>query len=231
MSRCSLPAACSARTPSTSWKSAGRRRSRSAGDAFMRSASPGTRRARLSRCVGTLGPLFAPRRLLRSWRDRRVVRGSARGRSLDVLQEVGAVDELHREKDAIVVADDELVEPNEVAVMDVRERPELLLEEIESGGARVEEGLERDVLLALTIERLVHDPHAALADAAQDLVPGGPLPVAALRPPDAKEASVVVSAGIASVPPARLRRIAALSARPSHGLAARIGKSEDFTEY
>jgi hypothetical protein len=52
---------------------------------------------------------------------------------------------------------------------------------VERRGARIEQRLERDPLLALTVERLVDDAHAALADAAQDFVPGGPLPVGGLE--------------------------------------------------
>jgi hypothetical protein len=105
------------------------------------------------------------------------MRDARRSRLLDVAEEVLAKDELHREEDPVAIVRDELVQVHEVRVEDVREGPELLLESIEVARVEVHERLQGDALLPLAIEHLVDDAHAALPEAAQDLVAGGPLPV------------------------------------------------------
>ncbi len=122
-----------------------------------------------------LRELLAPRRLLIALLGGLVSRRPGAG-LLYVGQEVGPVDQLHREKDPVVVGDHELVQLDEVPMVNVGERSKLLLEEIESARARVEKGLQGDVLLPFAVERLVDDAHAAAADAAEDLVTRGSLP-------------------------------------------------------
>ena len=60
---------------------------------------------------------------------------------------------------------------------DIRQRPKLLLESVKVARVEVNEGLERDALLPLPVEYVVNEPHAALSEAAEDFVAGGPLPV------------------------------------------------------
>ena len=94
-----------------------------------------------------------------------------------VGEEIDPAYELHREEDVAGVDGDELVKPNQVHVMKVRQRAKLLLEAIESGGVEARQCLERQRLRALTVERFVDDAHSALADPSHDPVASGPLPV------------------------------------------------------
>jgi hypothetical protein len=64
--------------------------------------------------------------------------------SSHVLQEVHAANELHREEEVVGLGGDELVETNEVRVVDVCQRPKLLLEELQGRTAEVPQSLERD---------------------------------------------------------------------------------------
>jgi hypothetical protein len=111
---------------------------------------------------------------------RRRPRFGAGARLANVRQEIGAVDELHREKDVVVLGHHEFVETHEVGVMNVGQSPELLLEAEERRRGEFAQTLDRDDLTAFVIERLVDDAHPALADATYDLVPvvapplGGP---------------------------------------------------------
>src|SRR6202034_4069505 len=64
---------------------------------------------------------------------------------------------------------DELAEGHEVRVVQALERAELALEARDRLRRRVAQDLDRDVLAALRVERLVHLAHSAFADLAQDL--------------------------------------------------------------
>ncbi len=118
-----------------------------------------------------------------------VVAGGEAGRRVGVLDEafrvgaprvedeVLAIHQLHREKDALGLGGDELVEVDEIAVGDVGEGAEFLLEAIKGRGAEVKERLEGDLLAPLAVERLVDDAHAAFAEAPGDLVTRRALPL------------------------------------------------------
>jgi hypothetical protein len=95
---------------------------------------------------------------------------------LHVLDEVAALDELHREEDLAVFAGDQLVQVNEVGVKDVRERPEFLLESIEADRVEVEHRLEGEPLVLLPVEHFVDDPHPPATEAPEDLEARGAPP-------------------------------------------------------
>ena len=166
MSRCSFPAPCSAWTPSTSCRSARRSRSRSAGEVFGNGSGAVARAPASSRmgAVIRVGPRV---------RDAQDARGrldiATRPRLLNEGEEVGPVDELHREEDVVSLRDDELVEAHEVRVMNVGERPKLLLEPKEGRRGEAEQTLQGDDLTPLAIERFVDDAHAAFADPTYDV--------------------------------------------------------------
>ncbi len=86
-----------------------------------------------------------------------------------VRQEVRSRNELHREEDAIGVRREELVQAHEIGVLDIREPPELLLEEVQGGRVPAEQRLYGGLLPALSIVDLVDDAHSAPSDAAHDL--------------------------------------------------------------
>ena len=90
--------------------------------------------------------------------------GDARA-GADVGEEVGPVDQLHREEPAVAVGD-QLPEADEVGVDHVGQDAELLLEPVEGRGVEVADRLQGDRLVALAVIRLVDDPHAADAHAA-----------------------------------------------------------------
>ena len=82
------------------------------------------------------------------------------------FNEVDARDQLHREEHGVFVAHHELVQLDEVAVTDVGQRPELLLEPVERPRIEARDRLQSDVLVVLGVHRFVDDTHAADADAA-----------------------------------------------------------------
>ncbi len=90
--------------------------------------------------------------------------------------EIPAGDQLHRQEDAVGLGRDEFVEPYEVAMQDVREGPEFLLEEVKSAGTETKKRLDRDSALLLAVVGLVDDAHSPVADAPQHLVPRGARP-------------------------------------------------------
>ena len=96
---------------------------------------------------------------------------------LHVGQEVGAADQLHREEDALPFGGHELVKAHEVRMVHPGERSKLLLEEIERRRIEVQQRLQRDPLASLAIARLVDVPHPTPANAANDLVACGSVPV------------------------------------------------------
>jgi hypothetical protein len=89
-----------------------------------------------------------------------------------VLEEVAALDELHREEPALVVAD-QLAEGDQVRVGQALQHAELALEAGQRVRVGVGQRLQRDPLTALAIERLVHLAHATGAQAPLDLEPLG----------------------------------------------------------
>ena len=107
-------------------------------------------------------------------------RGSRRRRerlgTLRVDPEILPRDELHRQEDAVGLGRDELVEAYEVAMQDVRERPEFLFEQVESARTEAKERLDRDSPILLPVVGLVDDAHSSVADAPQHLISSRPRP-------------------------------------------------------
>ena len=115
------------------------------------------------------------------------IHGLRKRSAAHVLEEVDAVDQLHREEPLILVRE-KLVQPDEVRVGDVGEGPELALQPEERLDVAVAESLEGHHLVALPVERLIDDAETSSAEApldlkalgpAEDLFPGevhGPLP-------------------------------------------------------
>ena len=85
-----------------------------------------------------------------------------------VRQQIPAVDELHREEPQAVVMD-ELAEGDQVDVVQIRERAELVLEAHQLDAAERAQRLQGDARLALAIEDVVDDAHPARAEARQHL--------------------------------------------------------------
>ncbi len=82
---------------------------------------------------------------------------------LPVIDEVDALDQLHGEE-PVAVDVVQLVEPHQVAVLEIGGGAELGLEPVERARVDEPQGLERDQRVALAIERLVHDAHPALTE-------------------------------------------------------------------
>ena len=99
----------------------------------------------------------------RNDRRRDPPQGRVRIEPADVPQKVDPRYELHRKEDDAGFCHHEFVQSHEVVVLHACERPELLLEEIESSRVHTVQCLEGNVLFALAVERLVDDPHAAFA--------------------------------------------------------------------
>jgi len=85
-----------------------------------------------------------------------------RGRSANVLDEVDAVHELHREE-TIGAFDHEFVQRNEIWMRDVGQTAKLALQPVDVGRARAEQRFQRDDFPADAVVHLVHDAHAARA--------------------------------------------------------------------
>ncbi len=83
-------------------------------------------------------------------------------------EEAHPVEELHREEPLVALAD-QLAEAHQVRVMEPFDRPKLPLESREPVGREIAQRLERDPRVALAIDRLVDDPHPALAEGSNDL--------------------------------------------------------------
>ncbi len=90
----------------------------------------------------------------------------------DVIQEVDALDQLHREE-PLVLLREELVERDEVPVGDVRERSKLVLEPVERVGLGAPQCLHRDHAPALAVVRAIDDPEASGAQTTFDREPLG----------------------------------------------------------
>jgi hypothetical protein len=86
------------------------------------------------------------------------------------VAEINAIDQLHGEEHSVRLRDDQLVEPHEVAMADVRQDPKLLFQTVEGRGVERRQCLERDPLVAPPIAGLVNHPHPPSPDAANDLV-------------------------------------------------------------
>ena len=107
--------------------------------------------------------------LARRGAGRRAARGLRRARH--GVDEADAVDELHREEPGALVAD-QLEESDQVPVLDVLERAELLLQTEERLAVEGAQHLERDADVALAIERLVDEAGSPLTQATHDFEPG-----------------------------------------------------------
>src|SRR5215208_4964218 len=86
----------------------------------------------------------------------------------DVLQEVDALDELHREEPVAAILD-QLTQADEIRVMHVLERPELVLEAQHRIRRDRPKGLEGDAAVVFAVEGLVDDAHATRTEPADDL--------------------------------------------------------------
>ena len=85
-----------------------------------------------------------------------------------VLEEVVALDQLHREEPAVLVAN-QLAEGDQVVMRDGLEDAELAFEAGECVRIGVAEGLERHAFATLTVERFEHLSHPASPQSATDL--------------------------------------------------------------
>ena len=83
------------------------------------------------------------------------------------LEEVDAVDQLHREE-PLVARRDQLMQRHQVRVHEVGQQAKLVLESIQRARFDPGQRLERDLHVALPVERLVDHAHAAGADLALD---------------------------------------------------------------
>ena len=83
-----------------------------------------------------------------------------RRRSTNVLDEVDALHELHREE-AIGAFHDELVQRHEIRMGDVGQAAKLTLELIDVGRSRPKQRFQRDDLQADPVVHFVHDAHPA----------------------------------------------------------------------
>ncbi len=90
------------------------------------------------------------------------------GRAPNKSREGSSVDELHREEPPVPLRQ-ELVERDEVGMHEIRERAELLLEEVQRGGVPTPQGLEGHDVRMLHIEDLIDDAVGARAQAPLDL--------------------------------------------------------------
>ena len=87
--------------------------------------------------------------------------------TVDVREDVDAVDQLHREEPLAAILD-QPAEPAQVRVMHALEHPELVLEPKHGIARDRPERLQRDAPVVLAIDGLVHDAHPAGAEATQD---------------------------------------------------------------
>ena len=92
----------------------------------------------------------------------------ARRRRAYPLEELDAVDEVHREE-PLAGGGDEIAKHDEVRVSEIRESAELALESTNRRGVAVAEPLERDVGVALRVEGREDDTEAAPSEAVFDL--------------------------------------------------------------
>ena len=97
---------------------------------------------------------------------------TSRAQATDVIQEVDALDELHREE-PLVFFREELVKRDEIRVRDVRERTKLVLETVERVGLGAPQSLYGDEDAALAVIRAIDDPEATRAQTTFDREPIG----------------------------------------------------------
>ena len=86
--------------------------------------------------------------------------GLARRLGADVVEELDAVDQLHRVEPVVPIRH-ELVQRREIGVGDVAEHAELFFQAVDGGGVLPPQGLQRDGFVTLLIVRLVYCAHAA----------------------------------------------------------------------
>ena len=157
-----MPAPWMAATPSASWRKEARSRPGLEHAAGAADRAPRRRRARAgSSCRARWRRARASR-----WRPTGARCRRRRPVTPRTQRKNGAPATSSIVKKSLVALGDELVERDEVRVRDVGERAELALEADDGAAVDVAQGLERDHLVALAIERLVDDAHAAGAEAA-----------------------------------------------------------------
>ncbi len=99
-----------------------------------------------------------------------------RHRATHVLEKVDAIEQLHGEEPAPSVLE-EVIEPDQVRVAQIRERPELALEAHERLGRQRADGLDRHALRQRQVDRFVNDAHAPFTEPPHDLEAAGPAEV------------------------------------------------------
>src|SRR5262249_53730678 len=90
---------------------------------------------------------------------------------MNVAKERNAFDQLHGEKPVQAVAD-QLIESNEISVVQPGKAAEFLFEMQERAGVDPLHGFERYHTLALAIEGLIDNAHAAAAKLANNVITG-----------------------------------------------------------
>ena len=168
MSRWTFCARCSAARPSASCAKRGAqaRLVGARGEPAARGCGRARGRRSLARAASTVGrPPSRPRVPPRRARRAPLVRASSSARP-DVVEEVDAAHQLHREEPALAVLE-QLAQRDEVRVLDVRRgRGTRCLKRSRASGLSVRSVLSATVRVALAVERLVDDAHAARAEAA-----------------------------------------------------------------
>src|SRR5262249_23226364 len=89
-----------------------------------------------------------------------------------VRDQIHAAEQLHREE-PLTSGLEQLAEPDQVRMVEIRERAKLLLEPEDRVAIDVAQRLERDLLSVLIVEGLVDHAHAAHTELADDLEPIG----------------------------------------------------------
>jgi hypothetical protein len=88
----------------------------------------------------------------------------------DVAEKIHAIDQLHREE-PLVALGDELIQRDQVVVHQRRERTKLVLESEQGVWIGRRQHFQRDMRAGRMLNRLVHHPHAARTQLADDGVP------------------------------------------------------------
>ncbi|MFN8642593.1 MAG: hypothetical protein U0802_13435 [Candidatus Binatia bacterium] len=99
--------------------------------------------------------------------------GGVHGRAAaQVVDDVDAVDQLHREE-ALLVVDDEVVELDQVRMRQAGERAELLFEQVDLFRRVGAQGLQRHVAAEHGVVRQVDDAHPALPEGREQSIASG----------------------------------------------------------
>jgi hypothetical protein len=158
MSRWTLPAPCSAIRPRVSWASASRRRPSSKPlRVRRRTGAPGN--------VGSLG-VASPLGRVMVHASLGSLGAFGRGQT-QLTKSTPSMSSIVKNQSP--TGRDELAEVDQVRMLRVLQRPELLLEAQQRLGIEGAQGLQRDLRPALGVERLVHHAHPTLSEGAEHL--------------------------------------------------------------